>query len=93
MCHAVIDAMNRDAGAAPWRAQRGQERRAEPILRRLRAHIAEESRVRLDYAAVVDARTLNPLEVLEGRVLIPIAAWLGSTRLIDNLELDVKVAS
>ena len=69
------------------------ERRAEPILRRLRAHIAEESRVRLDYAAVVDARTLNPLEVLEGRVLIPIAAWLGSTRLIDNLELDVKVAS
>ena len=69
------------------------ERRAEPILRRLRAHIAEESRVRLDYAAVVDARTLNPLEVLEGRVLIPIAAWLGSTRLIDNLELNVKVAS
>ena len=69
------------------------ERRAEPILRRLRAHIAEESRVRLDYAAVVDARTLNPLEVLEGRVLIPIAAWFGSTRLIDNLELNVKVAS
>jgi len=69
------------------------ERRAEPILRRLRAHIAEESRVRLDYAAVVDARTLNPLEVLEGRVLIPIAAWLGSTRLIDNLELNVKAVS
>lgn len=69
------------------------ERRAEPILRRIRAYIAEEPRVRLDYAAIVDARTLNPLEVLEGRVLIPIAAWLGSTRLIDNLELEVRVAS
>ena len=69
------------------------ERRAEPILRRIRARIAEEPLARLDYAAVVDARNLNPLERLEGRVLIPIAAWLGTTRLIDNLELSVRAAS
>ena len=68
------------------------ERRAEPILRRIRAQIAEEPLARLDYVAVVDARNLNPLERLEGRVLIPIAAWLGTTRLIDNLELSVRAA-
>jgi len=69
------------------------ERRVEPILRRIRARIAEEPLARLDYVAIVDARNLNPLERLEGRVLIPIAAWLGTTRLIDNLELSVRAAS
>jgi pantoate--beta-alanine ligase len=72
---------------------RSGERRAEPILRGIQGRIAEEPRARLDYAAVVDARSLNPIERLEGRVLIPVAAWLGTTRLIDNLELSVGGAS
>ena len=69
------------------------ERRAEPILRRIRSRIAEEPLVRMDYVVVVDARTLSPLERLEGRVLIPLAAWLGKTRLIDNIEQNVRPLS
>jgi pantoate--beta-alanine ligase len=69
------------------------ERKAEPILRRIRSRMAEEPLVRMDYVVVVDARTLSPLERLEGRVLIPLAAWLGKTRLIDNLEQNVRPLS
>jgi pantoate--beta-alanine ligase len=84
--------------AAPilWRALkearaliRGGERRAEPVLRRVKTTIDQEPLARLDYVAVVDARTLAPLDSLRGRVLVPLAAYLGTTRLIDNLELRV----
>jgi pantoate--beta-alanine ligase len=42
--------------------------------------------LREDYVAVVDARTLRPLARVRGRVLVAVAARVGSTRLIDNLE-------
>jgi pantoate--beta-alanine ligase len=43
--------------------------------------------VGVDYLAVVDGETLEPLEQLDrpGRILV--AAWLGTTRLIDNEAL------
>jgi pantoate--beta-alanine ligase len=43
----------------------------------------------LDYAAVVNAETLHRLERLTGRILIALAVRFGSTRLIDNIELEV----
>jgi pantoate--beta-alanine ligase len=73
---------------ARGRAQSG-ERSAETLLRLIRSEVAREPRVRLDYAAVVDARTLDPVDRVEGRVLIPIAAYVGKTRLIDNVEFAV----
>lgn len=39
----------------------------------------------LDYAAVVDANTLQPVGVLAGNVLIALAVKFGATRLIDNV--------
>ena len=38
---------------------------------------------------VADAKTLEPLRVLRGRVVLLVAAWVGRTRLIDNLLVDV----
>jgi pantoate--beta-alanine ligase len=43
--------------------------------------------VRLDYAAVVDPDTLLPVTDTSRAVLVAVAAWIGSTRLIDNLLL------
>jgi pantoate--beta-alanine ligase len=63
------------------------ERSASRLLRLVEREVAKEPLVRLDYAAVVDSRTLEPVKRLEGRVLIPIAARLGHTRLIDNIEV------
>ncbi len=43
----------------------------------------------LDYAAVVDARTLQPVERLGGTVLLALAVKFGETRLIDNEVITV----
>ena len=44
----------------------------------------------MDYVAVVDADTLAPLWRLQGRAALLVAAWVGRTRLIDNLLVDVS---
>ena len=43
---------------------------------------------RLDYAAVADAETLEPVTVLKPGNILLLAAYLGQTRLIDNLLLS-----
>jgi pantoate--beta-alanine ligase len=42
----------------------------------------------LDYAAVVDDETLEPVTTLRGPTLLALAVHFGSTRLIDNLRLS-----
>ncbi|HMN38953.1 MAG TPA: pantoate--beta-alanine ligase [Hyphomicrobium sp.] len=43
---------------------------------------------KIDYIAVADAETLDPVETLGGRPLrVLAAAWLGKTRLIDNVAV------
>ncbi|HSQ22556.1 MAG TPA: pantoate--beta-alanine ligase [Coriobacteriia bacterium] len=66
------------------------ERDARALVEVMRAEIATEPLVVPDYAEVADAVTLAPLEALgasPARALV--AARLGSTRLIDNLALEV----
>ncbi len=48
--------------------------------------------VRLDYLSIVDDRTLSPIDRIEPEkdVLIAIAAYVGTTRLIDNVEIRVE---
>jgi len=41
----------------------------------------------VDYVAIRDADTLSPLEALDRPARILAAAWLGKTRLIDNLPV------
>jgi pantoate--beta-alanine ligase len=49
--------------------------------------------IRVDYAEVVDAQTLEPVDDLREGALVAVAAWAGETRLIDNILLaPVKVA-
>jgi pantoate--beta-alanine ligase len=38
----------------------------------------------VDYLAVVDANTLLPVTSVERGTLVAVAAYVGSTRLIDN---------
>jgi pantoate--beta-alanine ligase len=43
----------------------------------------------LDYIAVTDAETLEPIERIDERpTLIAVAAYVGKTRLIDNTILN-----
>jgi pantoate--beta-alanine ligase len=66
------------------------ERNAARVVTLIQEVLAQEPRVTLDYAAVVDAQTLRPLERLRGEVLVPAAVRIGATRLIDNVILKVE---
>jgi pantoate--beta-alanine ligase len=65
------------------------ERSAARIADVVRSTIESEPRARLDYVAIADAETLDPLERVEERpTLIAVAAYIGKTRLIDNVILN-----
>jgi pantoate--beta-alanine ligase len=42
--------------------------------------------IEAEYVAVVDP-DFSPVEVIDGPAVIAVAAWIGSTRLIDNIEV------
>jgi len=65
------------------------ERRAAVLRDRMLEVLAAEPACAPEYAEVVDAETFQPVAEARGRVVLPIAARLGSTRLIDNLQLEV----
>ena len=59
-------------------------------LRRVVANVlTTEPLVRLEYAEVVAADSLEPLEELAGEVLVAVAARVGDVRLIDNMTIRV----
>jgi pantoate--beta-alanine ligase len=66
------------------------ERAAAPLIREMRRVIRQSPGARIDYVAIVDAKTLEPLRRVRGRVAVLVAAWIGRTRLIDNLLVDVS---
>jgi pantoate--beta-alanine ligase len=49
------------------------------------AKLAEQPQIRPEYLEVVDAETMRPVSHISGRVCVAAAAWLGTTRLIDNV--------
>ncbi len=65
------------------------ERRGDEIRRLLRAVLAGEPRAEIEYAEAVDAETFQPLPVLTGSVVLPLAVRIGATRLIDNFQLHL----
>ena len=65
------------------------ERSAGVIAGALRDTIAGEPLAALDYAEVVDAVTLLPVDTITGPARALVAARFGATRLIDNIGLEV----
>jgi len=71
-------------------ARTAQGERAAAVLRDLvAARVAQVPGARLDYVAFVDRATLEPIDHLQGEVLVPLAVFMGSTRLIDNMLLTL----
>jgi pantoate--beta-alanine ligase len=63
------------------------ERDAVRLHHDLASQIRAASEAWLDYAEIVDADTLQPMNKLHGDLLIAVAAKFGDTRLIDNIVL------
>ena len=61
------------------------ERRSDRLIAEATHFLAEHRRIRVIYAAIVDRCTMEPVrEVLPGKALLAIAAWVDEVRLIDN---------
>lgn len=68
---------------------RGGEKRAPFIIGEMVKMIAEEPLARIDYVEIVDVEELSPVETLEKEVLIALAVYVGRTRLIDNMAVEI----
>ena len=64
------------------------ERIAAKLISAAKEVFAREPKVVLDYFEIVDPDTLDPVERISQKTLVAIAAYIGSTRLIDNLVLN-----
>ncbi len=63
------------------------ERRAARLIETGKQVMGEDTGVRLDYFEIVDPDTLDPIADVSGGALVAVAAWVGGTRLIDNIVL------
>ncbi|MEJ5296155.1 MAG: pantoate--beta-alanine ligase, partial [Fimbriimonadales bacterium] len=62
-------------------------RDAHALREQVQAQIAASPYARIDYVEIVDAETLEPLEVIDRPARIAVAAYFGKARLIDNMAL------
>ncbi|MBF0511250.1 MAG: pantoate--beta-alanine ligase [Candidatus Omnitrophica bacterium] len=69
--------------------QNGEES-VSKIISFIKKKITRFSVGKIQYVACVNANTLQPLKVLEGRVLIAISVFFGKVRLIDNVIIPIK---
>jgi pantoate--beta-alanine ligase len=63
------------------------ERCAKALIALGKEVVAEEPGAKLDYLEIVNKDTLDPVGDVGRGALVAIAAWVGTTRLIDNLQL------
>ena len=63
------------------------ERNPAVLIDAARQFFSAEPMIRVDYIALVDWATLEPVEVAAPGTLFAVAAWVGTTRLIDNAIL------
>ena len=63
------------------------------LLAVARAKLVEAGFAKVDYLALVDAATLEPLDHAHGEMRLIAAATIGSTRLIDNIRVEMATVS
>jgi pantothenate synthetase len=67
--------------------QAGQ-RIAAQLISAAKKVFTREPQAALDYFEIVDPETLDPVERISQKTLVAVAAYVGSTRLIDNTVLN-----
>jgi pantoate--beta-alanine ligase len=60
------------------------------ITRKMRRLIKQKKSASVQYICVVNPETLEPIEKIKDKVLIALAVYIGKTRLIDNIMVNLK---
>lgn len=69
------------------KAFRSGKQGAASLKRMVRRSIARSPGLKADYVALVDTATLRPVKHASRGDLLAVAAWVGATRLIDNIQM------
>jgi len=65
------------------------ERRAAVIIEKMKEIIGKEPLAKIDYVEIVDLDELDPVEEIEKEALVALAVFVGKTRLIDNMIIEI----
>jgi len=68
-------------------------REASSIVRLVKETIAREPGIKIQYVEAVDPVRLQPVSRAEDDTIVAVAAYVGKTRLIDNVPLGVGLAA
>jgi len=92
--NAYLDPQQRKSAAVLYRSLRRVqeqfdqgERRGAKLIEAGKQVFTEEPSVRLDYLEIVDPDTLDQVDGVSHTALVALAAFVGKTRLIDNIVL------
>ncbi|MBA3758894.1 MAG: pantoate--beta-alanine ligase, partial [Gemmatimonadales bacterium] len=72
---------------AAHQAWRGGETSARGLEARIRQELAKEPSVTVEYISIADPDALAPVDSVDERTVVSLAARIGGTRLIDNIKL------
>jgi pantoate--beta-alanine ligase len=93
--NAYLDPQQRKAAAILYRSLMKVEKafdqgehKASELIKEGKRTLATHPAMLLDYLEIVDPETLDPIDDVSSRALVAVAAFLGKTRLIDNLVLE-----
>jgi len=86
--HRAALSLSRGLQSAADAVEAGGERAAATLTREVRAAVTGEPGLRLEYVALADQDDVALLDVLDRPAFLALAAWVGETRLIDNIHFD-----
>jgi pantoate--beta-alanine ligase len=66
------------------------ERSAKKVKDDICEIIQREPHAKIDYVEVVNFDTIEPIETINGNILVAIAVFIGRTRLIDNFIITIE---
>lgn len=64
------------------------EKDAAKVVKTVRDMIEAEPLARIDYVEIVDWNELQPVETIDGPILMAVAVFIGNVRLIDNFIVE-----
>jgi len=67
----------------------GKSAKAKDVVAMMTEEIMKEPLARIDYVEIVDSENLREADELKGGILIALAVFIGRTRLIDNISLNL----
>jgi len=63
---------------------------SKTIIDQMRKILSRAPSIKIEYVCIVDAETVQPIDRIAGKVLAVVAVRIGSTRLIDNILVDMS---